>query len=130
MLNSDLRAEFRKMAIGVLIMTAIMVAVFALIGKFSYKVITGALLGATVTIINHLFLTYSVVRIVEKEDAGNGKSFMKLSYLIRLAIIAATIIIAIKVPVFNYIAVAIPFLFPRIVIVAIHLIDSWKEKRK
>lgn len=130
MLNSDLRAEFRKMTIGVLIMTAIMVAVFALIGKFSYKVITGALLGATVTIINHLFLTYSVVRIVEKEDAGNGKSFMKLSYMIRLVIIAATIIIAIKVPVFNYIAVAIPFLFPRIVIVAIHFIDSWKEKRK
>ena len=118
------------MAIGVLIMTAIMVAVFALIGKFSYKVITGAVLGATVTIINHLFLTYSVVRIVEKEDAGNGKSFMKLSYLIRLAIIAVTIIVAIKVPVFNYIAVAIPFLFPRIVIVATHLIDSWKEKRK
>jgi uncharacterized MnhB-related membrane protein len=130
MLNFDLKREFYKLSIGVIIMSVIMVAIFAALGKFDYKVVTGAALGTLVTIANYLFLAFSIERISQKDDVNNGKSIMTFSYFIRLAVIAVTIIIAIKLPIFNYIAVALPFLFPRVVIVAINLIDSKKDSKK
>ena len=130
MLNFDLKREFYKLSIGVIVMSVIMVAIFAALGKFDYKVVTGAALGTLVTIANYLFLAFSIERISQKDDVNNGKSIMTFSYFIRLAVIAVTIIIAIKLPIFNYIAVALPFLFPRVVIVAINLIDSKKDSKK
>ncbi len=130
MLNFDLKREFYKLSIGVIVMSVIMVAIFAALGKFDYKVVTGAALGTLVTIANYLFLAFSIERISQKDDVNNGKSIMTFSYFIRLAVIAVTIIIAIKLPIFNYIAVALPFLFPRVVIVGINLIDSKKDSKK
>ncbi len=130
MLNFDLKKEFYKLSIGVIIMSIIMVAIFAAFGKFDYKVVTGAALGTLVTIANYLFLAFSIEKISRNDDVNNGKSIMTFSYFMRLAVIAVTIIVAIKLPIFNYIAVALPFLFPRVVIVAINLIDSKKDSGK
>lgn len=130
MLNFDLKKEFYKLSIGVIIMSIIMVTIFAAFGKFDYKVVTGAALGTLVTIANYLFLAFSIEKISRNDDVNNGKSIMTFSYFMRLAVIAVTIIVAIKLPIFNYIAVALPFLFPRVVIVAINLIDSKKDSGK
>lgn len=130
MINSELKKQTVKMSIGVLIMTAVMIGVFAAFGKFDYKVVTGGFLGALVTIANYFFLAFSVDRISDKDNVKDGQSLMKISYFARLVVIGITIFIAIKIPIFNYIATAIPFLFPRVVIVAIQLFDMRKEKQR
>lgn len=130
MINSELKKQTVKMSIGIFIMTAVMVGVFAAFGKFDYKVVTGGLLGAVVTIANYFFLAFSVDRISDKDDVKEGQSLMKISYFARLVVIGITIFIAIKIPIFNYIATAIPFLFPRVVIVVIQLFDMRKEKQR
>lgn len=130
MINSELKKQTGKMSIGVLIMTALMIGVFAAFGKFDYKVVTGGFLGALVTIANYFFLAFSVDRISDKDNVKDGQSLMKISYFARLVVIGITIFIAIKIPIFNYIATAIPFLFPRVVIVVIQLFDIRKEKQR
>lgn len=129
MINSDLKKETIKMSIGVLIMTAIMIGVFAALGRFDYKVVTGGLLGAVVTIANHFFLAFSVERISGKESVKDGQNLMKLSYFGRLVLIGVAVFIAIKLPVFNYIATAIPLLFPRVVIIILNIFDSRKDRK-
>lgn len=130
MINSELKKQTVKMSIGVLVMTAIMIGVFAAFDKFDYKVVTGGFLGALVTIANYFFLAFSVDRISNKDNVKKGQSMMKISYFARLVVIGITIFVAIKIPIFNYIATAIPFLFPRVVIVIIQLFDIRKEKQR
>ena len=116
MIEKNLLKEVGKMAIGLAVMSALMIGVFALIGQFSYQVIWGTLLGYTVCLLNYLFMAYCVSKAVEK-DINQAKAYISSTYGIRMIIIAITIIVAIRNPQwFNYIATAIPFLFPRIVI--------------
>lgn len=129
MINSELKKQTLKISIGVFAMTAVMIGVFAAFGKFDYKVVTGGLLGAVVTIANHFFLAFSIERISGKESVKDGQNLMKLSYFRRLVLIGVAVFIAIKLPVFNYIATAIPLLFPRIVIIFLNIFDSRKDSK-
>lgn len=129
MINSELKKQTLKISIGVFAMTAVMIGVFAAFGKFDYKVVTGGLLGAVVTIANHFFLAFSIERISDKESVKDGQNLMKLSYFGRLVLIGVAVFIAIKLPVFNYIATAIPLLFPRIVIIFLNIFDSRKDSK-
>lgn len=121
MIEKNLLKEVKKMAIGVFLLSLIMVGIFALCGFFSIQVVWGALLGASVCVLNYLFLAYCVQKSVDKGEKG-ARNYISGTYTLRMIVIAVAIIISIKVPqVFNYVATAIPFLFPRIVIMAFNL---------
>lgn len=125
MIEKNLLNEVKKMALGVFVLSAVMVGIFALCGFFTIRVVWGALLGASVCVLNYLFLAYCVSKAVDKGEGG-AKSYIGGTYTLRMIVIAATIIAAIKLPqYFNYLATAIPFVFPRIVIMIFNL----KNKR-
>lgn len=121
MIEKNLLKEVKKMAIGVFLLSLIMVGIFAICGFFKIQVVLGALLGASVCVLNYLILAYCVGQSVEKGEKG-ARNYISGTYTLRMLIIAAAIIVAIKMPqYFNYVATAIPFLFPRIVIMALNL---------
>ena len=121
MIDKNLQREVGKMAIGVFILSLVMIGVFALCGYFSYKAVLGALLGYLGCVLNYYFLAVCVGNAIDKGEKGS-KTYISGTYTLRMLFIAAVIIVAIKMPqYFNYLATAIPFIFPRFVIMIFNL---------
>lgn len=123
-----MKKDILQVIAGTAILGIIMDIVFLLIGKFDITVLFGTLLGVACASLNFCFLAYAV-----KQALGRGKSaigYMGISYILRLFFIGVVVVISIKLPYFNYIATAIPLLFPRVIITLIQGIMKWKSKSK
>ena len=122
MLSKKITKEIIKMLMSIFIMLIIMVLFFAIFGYFNLPVIFGALLGGIVAFLNFFFLAVSVENAV-KEDK-NPKIVVASSYSLRMLFIGVMIVVAIKSPYFNYVAMVIPLIFPRIAIMITNLIKK------
>ena len=137
------KAETKKMALGVSVLSLLMIAVFLVIGQFDYTVLLGALLGSAAAIGNFFLMALTVQKVTDdmpvlppREEEENsdedgeaeekerplsdeakqmGKK-MQLSYTLRMLLLAGIAALAISLPIFHSWAALIPMLFPRIVI--------------
>lgn len=127
-----------EVIVAVLTVIGFLVADIAFGVGFSYTVITGALLGCAVIVLNYVFLTVSVNRAVDTYLAERGSREMsdeeaekftvehsmaiqnsiKTSYIIRTATMIAALVIAFLLGnFFNPLATAIPMLAFRPVLI-------------
>lgn len=139
------------LGIGELIVAALICAVYLILDaldlyKFSYTVITGAILGGAVTVVNMLILSIAVNRAVEKFISERGseemdeetaqeyakkngmavQNAMTRSYLIRLVLMLAALVVALMSGWFSPLATVIPLLMYRPII---YLTELFKRKR-
>ena len=73
--------------VGVLICTAVMVGIFAALGKFQLNVLWGALVGWLAISLNHLFLGITVCNAADRAERGETKAaqnMVALSSTVRL----------------------------------------------
>jgi len=124
MLQSAARKEFTRIAIGTLIMTAVMIVVFFILSLFTtmafgIPVIVSALGGCLVACLNFLGLCLGVQKSTATDDPKNAKAAMQVSYQQRMLLQAVWCIVSIAVSWFNPFAAIIPLLFPRIVIMIV-----------
>lgn len=111
-------------------MSVLMVVVFAAINMTGVMqidlltVVLGALLGTGYAICNFLLLGMAVQRAVDSGDPKQGQLMIQSSYTKRLLLMAVVLIIGFKVPFFHGLAVALPLLFPRVVIFVKSLFHS------
>lgn len=110
------KLETKHMAIGIAAMSVVMEIVFAVIGKFDYTVLLGNLLGGGFALLNFFLMALAVQRSVLKETPEESKLVIQNSYTKRLLLLVVVLIVGIKAPYFNWIAVVIPQFFPRITI--------------
>ena len=105
--------ETRYIALSVLILSALMQAVFLVIGRWDYTVLLGNLYGAVVAVGNFFLmgLTVQLCLTLEPDDA---KKKMKLSQQGRMLMLLVLCVIGGVLPFLNTIAVLIPQLFPRV----------------
>lgn len=145
------RQETKRIAGGTLILTAIMLLIFALLGRFDYTVLLGALLGAVYAVGNFFLMALSVQIAAEKmngarpaplpetddeeaedpplsPEAQEARKKMQLSYTWRMLLLIAVAIIAIKAPCFNAIAALVPIMFPRIVIFIYGILNKTQKE--
>lgn len=115
MLSRELKRDMRNIAVGTVILSAAMVAVFALLGRFGWDVLWGALLGTAVAVLNFILLSVTVNRALDGGKRG-AQTVMGISYLLRLILIAAMVVFAIKSPKIYYVSAVIPLIFPQCVI--------------
>ena len=168
--------EVITLAIGEIIVGALICLVFLICGKYDYKVLLGAVLGIAVTLGNFIFLCVSVNRALDKclmafdptsstpstpspeaqsaeeglenedsipsesepyddaaakfarENAGKLQNAIKLSYVVRMATVIASLVVALLTKQFNVIATVIPLLCLRPILNVAELIKR-KEKR-
>ena len=132
--------ETGHIAIGTLILTAVMLIVFAVIGRFSLNVLFGGLYGCALAVANFFFLGMTVQRVAESAPKLQGeeaypdavklaKLKMRQSYMLRMLLGAGLLIVALAVLKLNWIACVCPLIFPRITISvmnAIHRVRSVK----
>ena len=99
----------------VFIFSLLMQSVFLVSGHWDIKVLFGNILGFAAAVGNFLLLGITVQSAITKEEK-DAKALIKLSQSLRLIMMFAVALIGYLVPIFNIIAVILPFLFPRIAI--------------
>ena len=134
--------------IGELIVSLIVCAVYLIIGKFSYKVVTGVALGTLVTVLNFLFLSISTNKAFDKAMEARGTKEMdedeieefaesqkaqlqnavKLSFILRTFSMMGALILAFVLEQFDVIATLIPLVMLRPIITVESLIRAKFQK--
>ena len=125
--------ELLAILIGELITSLIICGVFLIIKKYTLEVLLGVLLGSAVTFLNFLVLSIMTNRVINRfleargnaelsdEDAealalkfqGQVQNQMKLSFIIRILVLAAALVVAFISDLFNPLATVIPLLMLR-----------------
>ena len=134
MLENKGYGDVIRLFIGELIVSALTVGVYALIGKFNMSVIYGALLGSVIITLNYFILAISVNRAIEKAMAERGEGELseeelqkftaehapmiqasaKGSYLLRTFLLLGALVLALSQRgVFDVIATLVPLLLFR-----------------
>ena len=129
-------SELLILGLGELIVSLLVIGGYFVAGlifdsvEFSYKVITGVLLGSLVAIFNYLFLVLSVNRAINRflefrgtvemdeetaqkfanEHSGAVQSKIALSYIVRTVSMLAALVIALLLDFFAPVATVIPLL--------------------
>lgn len=134
--------------LGEAVVSLIIVSVYLLLDKFSYKVITGVALGSLVTVANFLILSISVNRAIDKYIEKRGEKEMDEeeaakfaaenasavqvaasgSYVARTLLMFGALIVAFLVKQFDVLATLIPLLAYRPIIFVSELLKKRKEK--
>lgn len=119
-----------ELAIAALTVAGFLVAKAAFDVNFDFRVITGALLGATVSILNYVFLTVTVNRALNRfldirgtaemdedeaarfasENSMQFQNAINLSFAVRTVSMLATLVLAFVLDFFSPIATVIPLL--------------------
>ena len=108
--------ETAIVAVGMVICTAVMLGVFALLGKFNLSVILGGIFGCLLMILNFFFMamgTSIAADKAEKQDVKGGKSILQTSRLLRYILLFVILFALAKSEICNIFALAIPLLFLR-----------------
>ena len=100
-------------AIGECMGVAVMLAIFALLGRFDRSVVLGGLIGGVLTILNFFLNANNAADKAVSQDVKSGKSMLQLSYAARLAMIFVVLFACVKSGLCNVFAIVIPLLFVR-----------------
>ena len=81
---------------GQVICLGIMLAVFALLGKFDSPVLLGGLVGTLLSVLNFFFMAVGsslAADKAEKQDVKGGKNLIRVSYFLRIGILFVVLLI-------------------------------------
>lgn len=112
-LEKAVRCETGYIAIWVLILSALMQAVFLILNKWDYTVLLGNLLSGSVSLLNFLLMGLTIQSATSKDEA-QAKQQMRLSQTLRMLMIFAATVLGVLLPCFNTITSIVPIFFPRI----------------
>lgn len=107
--------ETAMIAIGEIICSGIMVGIFAALGYFQMNVLWGALCGCLVMIVNYFFMAVSISLAADRAERGEvqqAQKMIQLSSTVRLVVMAAVLVIGIKLGA-NVVSIVLPLLFAR-----------------
>ena len=134
--------EIFTLLLGEILLSLIVCAVYLIIGKFDYTVITGAALGTAITVLNFLYLAVTTTKAVdnflmlrgekemtEEENAAfvaehqaRIQNKIKVSYIIRTVTMLIALVAAFILDFFAVIATLVPLLLYRPITIVAALI--------
>lgn len=108
--------ETAVVAIGEAICVALMLVVFAMLGKFDSAVLLGGIIGGVLTIANFFFMAVGTSLAADKaesQDVKGGQAVIKSSYLLRMVVLFVLMFACVKSGLCNVLALVIPLVFVR-----------------
>lgn len=102
--------------VGELIFSAVMVGIFAVLGKLDASVLLGAAAGSLIATVNFFIMALCASLAADKaehQDIKGGQTLIQMSYTGRLLALFLILVICAKSGVFNVIALAVPLVFTR-----------------
>lgn len=117
-------------ALGELVGVALMIAVFALLGKYDTTVLLGGIVGGLIAVAN--FFSMAVITTLaadraEAQDVESGKKLVQGSYPVRMLVLAAALFLCAKSGYFHVVALVIPLIFVR---PTITLAEFFRKERR
>ncbi len=133
MLHNDAAIrQFFKVALGVAVLTAIELGVYALLGRFSLPVLLGAVFGMVVSCANFLALTVTVSRAADRAEGGDpnkAKAAVQGSSVVRLLALLAIYILVLKTTSLDPLASVLPLVFVQLSLYGIEFFRRDGEKK-
>jgi len=128
--QETVKKETMHIAVGTLLLTAVMLLVFFVLGRLDQPVVLGALLGGGFAILNFFVLGLSVQKSVASGNVTRGKLMMTLSYSLRMLAMMGVVVLGLALPYFSWVTVVLPQLFPRLTIAGMQLLGMYKPEKE
>lgn len=121
--------ETRRIAVGECILLAVMLIVYAAIGRLSLAVVLGGVIGGGYAVFNFFMLGMTVQKVagMREENEELARMQMRSSYNMRMVGMLILIVIAFALPFVDGLACMIPMVFPRLTILALQLTGKVKD---
>lgn len=119
--DAAVRKETKYILLWVLVFSALMQAVFLVLGRWDIKVLLGNALSGAAVVLNFFFMGLTVQNALEK-DEKEAKTAIKLSQTYRMLFLIVAV--ALGAAFLNLWAVIVPVFFPRIAISLRPLFDK------
>lgn len=103
-------------AAGQVVCIGAMIGVFALLGFLDKSVIFGGVVGGVLAILNFFFMAVSASMAMDKaanQDVEGGKKLIRTSQILRYAVLFILLFAFIKSDICNMIAIVLPVVFVR-----------------
>ena len=114
--HKDFLKQLAAVAVGLIIGTAAMFGIFALLNAFDQKVLWGGLIGAFLALANFFAMAVSAIRAANKaaqQEVKAGQLMVQGSYLLRMAALFLILFLLVKTQYFNVISLVVPLIFVR-----------------
>lgn len=117
--------------LGVSVLSALMVGIFALVGYYDTTVLLGAAVGAALAVLNFFAMalgTSLAADKAEKQDVKGGQALVQMSYIGRMVILFIALIVCAKSGLFHPLAMVIPLVFVRPVLSVVEIFKKKGDK--
>lgn len=119
--------ETKRIAVGTVIMLVVMLAVYAVLGKFTVGVLLGGLLGSAYAIFNFFMLGMTLQKAASMTDQQMAHMKVRSSYSTRMIGMLVLAVVAFALPFIEGIPCLIALLFPRATIFALQVTGQIKD---
>lgn len=120
-------------ALGQAVCVGIMIGIFALVGKLDSTVVLGGIVGAVLAILNFAFMAIGAMIAADKavaQDVKAGNATVRLSYTLRLVVLAVVLFAFAKSALCNVLALVLPLAFTRPVLTIAEFFRKPGEKKE
>ena len=103
-------------ALGQTLCVAVMIGIFALLGRFDRSVLIGGIAGGILATLNFLFMAIGASLAADKAQDQNvkgGQAMIQTSYLVRMVILFIILFALVKSGLCNVICAVLPLAFIR-----------------
>ena len=103
-------------AIGQAVCVGAMLGIFALLNQFDRTVLLGGIVGGLAATVNFFFMALSAMLAADKavaQDVKGGNAIVRLSYTLRLGVLALVLFAFAKSGLCNVFALVLPLVFTR-----------------
>lgn len=123
------KKETAHIALGTAAGVAVMLAVFALLGRFSAGVAVSGILGGAFAVGNFFLLGLTVQKVADGQPEDRARKWMQFSYNMRMLLLVIWLIVAIAVPFFHWVAALLPLLMPRLTIGVMQITGMYHKEQ-
>lgn len=119
--------ETKRIGVGTVIMLVVMLAVYAVLGKFTVGVLLGGLLGSAYAIFNFFMLGMTLQKAASMTDQQMAHMKVRSSYSTRMIGMLILAVVAFALPFVEGIPCLIALLFPRATILVLQVTGQIKD---
>lgn len=103
-------------ALGQVLCVGAMIGIYALLGQFDRTVLLGGIVGGALAVLNFLVMAVGAMIAADKamaQDVKGGKATVRMSMILRLALMGVVLIAFAKSGLCNVLAMVLPLAFTR-----------------
>ena len=119
--------ETKRIGVGTVIMLVVMLAIYAVLGKFTVGVFLGGLLGSAYAIFNFFLLGMTLQKASSMTDQQMAHMKVRSSYSTRMIGMLILAVVAFALPFVEGIPCLIALLFPRATIFVLQVTGQIKD---